>query len=40
MFTGKTIGITEVPFFAATAGAPPVTMTSTLSRTNSATISE
>src|SRR5215469_16551886 len=37
---GKTIGMTDVTSFAATAAVPAVTMTSTLSRTNSATISE
>jgi hypothetical protein len=35
----KTIGTTDVACFTATAAFPPVTMTSTLSRTNSAAIS-
>ena len=35
----NTIGMTDVACFAATAAAPTVTMTSTLSRTNSAAIS-
>ena len=35
----KTIGMTDVACFAATAALPPATMTSTLSRTNSAAIS-
>src|SRR5262249_16518586 len=37
--SAKTIGMTDDACFAATAAFPPVTMTSTLSRTNSAAIS-